>query len=277
MSLQMIELPAEGILMYEFQHVDGEAMKPHHHQVHQILYALEGEGKITLNGRVEAYSQDRVAVIVPNSEHSIVSDSKLTVLVLAFDETIFDAVVRKELLQAFFSKSQLCKPNPFTGSELRLMLRKLLFEQSSGSQLGLISMKIILSELMIVLARSQHMLQVTDANSLRAEKIRHYIDTHYFEIVSATDIAAKQGISLRYINNIFKEQYNMTPMQYLTDIRIGLAKQMLAETEKDIASICFELGFETVSTFYRVFKDAVQMPPNKYRTLHKIQERNREE
>lgn len=277
MSLQRIELPAEGILMYEFQHVDGEIMKPHHHQVHQILYALEGEGKITLNGKVEPYSQDRVAVIVPNSEHSIVSDSKLTVLVLAFDEAILDAVLRKELLYAFFSKSQLCKPNPFTGSELRLLLRKLLFEQSGGSQLGMLAMKIMLSELMIVLARSQHMMQVSDANSLRAEKIRHYIDTHYFEIVSANDIAAKQGISLRYINNIFKEQYNMTPMQYLTDIRIGLAKQMLAETKKDIASICFELGFETVSTFYRIFKDAVQMPPNKYRTLHRMQERNREE
>jgi len=277
MSLQKIELPAEGILMYEFQHVDGEVMKPHHHQVHQILYALEGEGKITLNQRVESYGQDRVAVIVPNSEHSIVSDSKLTVLVLAFDEAIFDAIVREELLHAFFNQSQLCKPNPFTGSELRLLLRKLLFEQSSGSRLGLLAMKIILSELMILLARSQHMLQVSDANSLRAEKIRHYIDTHYFEIVSAADIAAKQGISLRYINNIFKEQYNMTPMQYLADIRIGLAKQMLAETDKDIASICFELGFETVSTFYRMFKDAVQMPPNKYRTLHRMQEVSREE
>ncbi|ULL13123.1 AraC family transcriptional regulator [Paenibacillus sp. H1-7] len=275
MSLQWIELPAEGMLMYEFQHVDGDVVKPHHHQVHQILYALEGQGKITLNGKSSEYSQDRVAVIVPNSEHAIVSDSRLTVLVLAFDERIFDTPMRQELLHPYFGMSQLGKPNPLTGGELRQLLRKMLYEQSSAGKLGAIAMKIILSELLIVLARSLHMQQATDANSLRAERIRHYIDTHYFEIVNAGDIAAKQGISLRYINNIFKEQYSLTPMQYLTDIRIGMAKQMLAETDKDIASICFELGFETVSTFYRIFKDAVQMPPNKYRTLHKMQEPGR--
>lgn len=277
MGLQRIDLPTKGMLMYEFQHVDGDVVRPHHHQVHQILYALEGQGKITLNGKASEYGQDRIAVIAPNSEHSIVSDSRLTVLVLAFDEGIFDASVQQELLHPFFGSSQLGKPNPFIGSELRQLLRKMLYEQSAGSKLGSLAMRIILSELLITLARSLHIQQVTDANGLRAERIRHYIDTHYFEIMSAGDIAAKQGISLRYINNIFKEHYNMTPMQYLTDIRIGMAKQMLAETDKDIASICFELGFETVSTFYRIFKDAVQMPPNKYRMLKKMHEPDRKD
>lgn len=272
MSLQKIELPNEGMLMYEFKHVDGDIVKPHHHQVHQILYALEGEGKITLNGKRYEYGQDRIAVIAPNSEHAIVSGSRLTVLVLAFDEAIFDGSVRQELLHRFFGESLLGKPVPYIVSELRLLLRKMLFEQSGGSKLAFLAMKIFLSELLIVLARSLHAQQAADANSLRAERIRHYIDTHYFEIMSAGDIAAKQGISQRYMNHIFKEQYHMTPMQYLTDIRIGKAKQMLAETDKDIAAICFELGLETVSTLYRIFKEAVQMPPNKYRTLHKMQE-----
>jgi AraC family transcriptional regulator, dual regulator of chb operon len=245
-------------------------VKEHYHQVHQILYALEGEGKIALDGRAADYNRDHVAVIAPNSEHSIVSDSKLTVLVLAFDESIFDSSVKEELLHAYFSRSKLCKPNLYSGSGLRQQLRKLLFEQSKGGALSSLAMKTVLSELMIVLARCQEH-PYSNANSLRAERIRHYIDTHYFEILSPDDLSAKQGISTRYINKIFKEQYQITPMQYLTNLRIEMAKTMLAETDKHIVSICFELGFETVSTFYRIFKDAVKMPPNKYRRILKTQ------
>jgi AraC-like DNA-binding protein len=214
---------------------------------------------------------------VPQSEHSIVSDSKLTVLVLAFDDAIFDSAVRNGLLDGFFSRSKLLKPNGFSSSELRQLLRKMLFEQSGGNLVSQLAMKIILCEILLVLSRSQQALSLSDANSLRAERIRHYIDTHYFEIFDATNIASMLGMSTRYVNMIFKEHFNITPMRYLTDMRIELAKKMLAETDKDIASICFELGFETVSTFYRIFKDSVEVPPNKYRTLYKIQKRHMED
>jgi AraC family transcriptional regulator, dual regulator of chb operon len=277
MGLQKLDLPAEGILLYEFKHTDGEVVKEHHHQVHQILYALEGEGKLKLDGKDNAFNHDHIAVIVPQSEHSIVSDSKLTVLVLAFDDAIFDSAVRNGLLDSFFNRSKLLKLSGFSSSELRQLLRKMLFEQSSGNLLSRLAMRIILCEILLVLSRSEQAPSLSDANSLRAERIRHYIDTHYFEIFDANNIASMLGMSSRYVNMIFKEHFNITPMRYLTDMRIELAKKMLAETDKDIASICFELGFETVSTFYRIFKDSVEVPPNKYRTLHKIQERHMED
>jgi AraC-like DNA-binding protein len=271
MSLQLIDLPKEGVLLYEFKHVDGDVVKKHHHQFHQILYALEGEGKILLNEKVSAFKHDCVAVIAPKSEHSIISASKLTVLVLAFDESIFDKSIQNELIREFFNMSYLYHSNTFNSNELRQLLRKALFEQGNESNLRFLAMKVFLAELMIVLARTRQTPHLWDANSLRAERIRHFIDTHYFEIMRATDIAAKHGISSRYLNTIFKEQFKTTPMQYLIDIRIDMAKKMLVETNKDIASICFELGFETVSTFYRIFKGTVRIPPNKYRSLYKMQ------
>jgi len=272
MSLHPIVLPAEGIHMYEFKHTDGDVVKEHHHEFHQILYALEGVGSIRLDGKTHPFSQDQLVVIVPGSEHAVVSDSKLTVLVLAFDDAIFDPSIRQGLLHRFISRSRLFKPALFSGSELRHLLRKMLFEQSGGSSLGYLASKIFLTELLLVLARTQLPNSAADANSIRAERIRQFIDTHYFDNLTIQSIATMLGMSTRYVNLIFKEHFNVTPMRYLTDIRIEMAKKLLAETDKDIASICFELGFETVSTFYRIFKDAVQIPPNKYRTLYRYQE-----
>ena len=131
--------------------------------------------------------------------------------------------------------------------------------------LGKLSLKIQLSQLLLMLARSRESQTVTYSNRLRAEKIRSHIDSHYFEPLTAADLASKLGISTRYVNNIFKERYDMTPMQYLTEVRIRLAQKLLAETEKDIMSICFEVGYDSVSTFYRSFKAIARLSPKTYR------------
>ena len=52
-------------------------------------------------------------------------------------------------------------------------------------------------------------------------------------------------------------------------MRISVAKKLLAETDKDILSVCFEIGYESLSTFYRTFKRYVQMSPNQYRNRHR--------
>jgi AraC-like DNA-binding protein len=269
MSGLKVNLSTNGIHIYESKHSDGDMVKEHHHQIHQFIYTLDGEGKIRLDGKSFELKKDRGALIVPYSNHSIVSDTKLTVLVLAFDQTFLDVAVQNELLRIFFDKSKLIGHHSFGESEIKQLLRKMLFEQSLDQAINRVAMNIYLSELLLVLARSQKSATVSDLNSLRAEKLRNYIDEHYFEIVDSSDISSKLGVSIRHINNIFKEQYNMTPMHYLTKVRMELAQKLLVQTDQDIASICFEIGFETLSSFYRTFKNYTQTSPNTYRKIHK--------
>lgn len=268
MNVRKIHLPAMGPHIYENKHSDGDKVEEHHHQIHQLLYALDGEGEIRLDGRSHELKRDRGALIVPYSNHSIVSNTRLTVLVLAFDQAHMDATVRGELLAAHFGKSRIIGLHPFGENEVRQLLRKMLFEQSIGQPLNLLAMQIHLAQLLLVLAREQQTAAPADVNSLRAEKLRHYIDKHYYEISDSSDIAGKLGVGIRHINNIFKEKYNVTPMHYLTEVRMELAQKLLAQTDKDIASICFEVGFEALSSFYRTFKNYAQMSPNAYRKLH---------
>ncbi|WP_407271188.1 helix-turn-helix domain-containing protein [Radiobacillus sp. PE A8.2] len=272
MSRRILDLDNHGINLYESKHVDGGVVQEHHHTVHQLLYALEGEGKIKLNGTDYPFFQDHVAVITPYTTHSIVSDTKLTVLVLAFDESILETSVQKDLLHQFFAGTRFIQLNPFDSSHVRQLLRKMLYEQTHGDSINFVAMKIFLSELLLKLARSQNHSEAFDANLLRAERLRKYIDTHYYELISAESLSAKLGLSTRHMNNIYKERYQVTPIQYLTEVRIGLAKKMLIETNKDIVSICFEVGFESLSTFYRTFKNSTDVAPNKYRKAYKSEQ-----
>lgn len=255
------------IHIYEHKHLGGHRVTEHNHTFYQLLFVLEGEGKIHMDGTVRGLAVHDTALIVPFSSHSVQSDSKLTLLVLAFGAEELDAETADRLLSDYFPASILMKPNLFIGSEQRQLLRKMLFEQTSEpSALSRLSLKIQLSQFLLTLARSIHSASsATSSNQLRAEKIRGYIDTHYFEPLTADDFSSELGVSSRHVNNIFKEQYGMTPMQYLSRIRIRLAQKLLAETDKSIISICFEVGYDSVSTFYRTFKSEAKMPPKSYR------------
>lgn len=255
-----------GIRLYEIRHSDGDVMTEHHHDIHQILYALDGFGQVTLDGASSDFERGSGVVIVPHCPHSIVSAANLTVLVLEFDEQLLEQEVRHRLLHKEFAGSRLVKLHGFGDNELRQLTRKMLFEQTRSALLHKLAIGTCLAELLLLLARCQ---PVSGMNGMRAEKLRDYIDTHYYTIANPGDLSARLGVSARHLNNIFKERYHMTPLQYVTEVRMRLAKQLLAETDKDIASICFELGFETLSTFYRTFKGALQMTPNGYRKLYR--------
>ncbi|MET3849173.1 AraC-like DNA-binding protein [Paenibacillus sp. OAE614] len=272
MTMKWIDLSRNAIDLYEQKHRGGHLVSEHYHQTHQLLFVLEGEGTIRLGGEVRKLAVDDTALIVPYSVHSVMSDFRLTLLVLAFDEAVLDPDMRAQLLHAYFPASCLMKPGLFAASELRQLLRKMLFEQSRElSPLVRLSLKVQLSQLLLLLVRSAGTEAAgagSSSNKLRAEKIRSYIDSKYFDPLTAGDIASKLDISTRHVNNIFKERYNMTPMQYLTEVRIRVAQKLLVETGKDIISICFEVGYDSVSTFYRSFKAVAKLSPKTYRELN---------
>ncbi|WP_168120156.1 AraC family transcriptional regulator [Paenibacillus sp. HB172176] len=274
--IKQIDLTGNEIDIYEQKHMGGHLVSEHYHQTHQLLFVLEGEGAIRLDGTVQPLTVDDTALIVPFSVHSVMSDSRLTLLVLAFDAEALDLDLRTELLTVYFPASCLTRPGLFVASELRQLLRKMLFEQSrEHSPLVRLSLKVQLSQLLLLLVRSTGTeaagagaYSSSSSNKLRAEKIRGYIDSKYFDPLTAGDIASRLGISTRHVNTIFKERYDMTPMQYLAEVRIRVAQKLLAETGKDIISICFEVGYDSVSTFYRSFKAVTKLSPKSYRELN---------
>ncbi|MBD1223853.1 AraC family transcriptional regulator [Virgibacillus halodenitrificans] len=256
------------IHLSESIHSEKDTINEHFHETYQILYVLENEGELNLSGKKYSFNPDQVAFIAPFSKHSILAHTKLAILVLEFEPDILDSSIHKEILDKYLTSSQLIQVNQFEAMEIRQLLRKMLYQQSLGGNFDRVGLQIYLLEILYLLARSQQEAVITDANMLRAEKLKKYIDTNYFNVMNSNDIAAKLGVSSRHVNTIFKEQYNKTPLQYLTEVRLEAAKKLLMETDKDIISICFEVGFESLSTFYRTFNNYMNTSPKKYRAAN---------
>jgi AraC-like DNA-binding protein len=259
----------DPIRLYERKHQESYAVRAHHHNNYQILYAIEGRGVLELEGVRYELEQDCAAVVFPYANHAVSSDSNLTLLVLEFEESLFEDRVAAHWNEQYIRTSVLLRLSLFHANELRRLLRKLLFEQQQTHGASRWAMHVYWLEVLLLLSQAKLAAPVADANALRAERMRKYIDSHYYEPLTSNDLAYKLGISARHATNIFKEKYHMTPMHYLAEVRMGVAKKLLSETDKHIISISFEVGYESLPTFYRVFKSFALMSPSKYRQQYR--------
>lgn len=91
---------------------------------------------------------------------------------------------------------------------------------------------------------------------------RHYIFTKPFN-----EIIALAGKSREYISRLFKSATGKNISDYIVDMRINYACNLLKNSSMDVMEISFECGFENLSTFYHHFSPRIGMPPKRYRDI----------
>ncbi len=93
-----------------------------------------------------------------------------------------------------------------------------------------------------------------------------YIEDNYTDpSLSNVRIARNSNISEVYLRRLFSEELSTTPKQYIINIRLKKAKQLLCESNNAIADIAEQCGFTNSYHFCRTFKSAVNMTPTQYR------------
>jgi AraC-like DNA-binding protein len=97
------------------------------------------------------------------------------------------------------------------------------------------------------------------------EQIVIELETNYQNKINYELLAKKIGLSLRYLNKIFKLSYGVTPHQYLINYRILKAMDLLSSTPLKIEEIALQTGFNDAYYFSKFFKGQTGMPPSAFR------------
>lgn len=97
----------------------------------------------------------------------------------------------------------------------------------------------------------------------RIVQAKLFIDNHFSGAVDLETSADEAAFSKFHFIRIFKEVYGKTPHQYLTWVRIEQAKRLLAEG-MPVSQVCFEVGFESISSFSGLFKRFVGSTPSAF-------------
>jgi len=104
-----------------------------------------------------------------------------------------------------------------------------------------------------------------DKNQSQINRIYEYVFNNIHEGILLKDAAdlvyMEPGSFCRY----FKKKTNQTFMNYVKNVRIGIAARLLAETDKTIAQVCYECGYKNLANFNLYFKGIMKKTPSEYR------------
>lgn len=76
------------------------------------------------------------------------------------------------------------------------------------------------------------------------------------------------GFSHGHLCRVMKEALHTTPKQYLTDLRMSYASNLLVNSNMDVLSISLKVGYTSLSHFITIFKENFGITPLKYRQAH---------
>jgi AraC-like DNA-binding protein len=99
----------------------------------------------------------------------------------------------------------------------------------------------------------------------RVQKVCHYIGNHYAEKLSLKDLSEIVFLSESQLRVLFKKTLNVSPMNYMHQVRLQKAKEMLMVTDEPIGTIASAVGFDELSYFCRMFRKKEKVSPAKYR------------
>ena len=96
-------------------------------------------------------------------------------------------------------------------------------------------------------------------------KVQEYLETHYYEKVSLSEIAQLVHLSERTLQRRFKKHTYYTPIQYLQHIRIEKTKRLLTDQDKTVDQIMWDVGYEDANHFRSLFRSITGKNPTAYR------------
>lgn len=97
------------------------------------------------------------------------------------------------------------------------------------------------------------------------ELAKEYVEEHYYENLTLTDVAQKVGISPSYLSTLFQKQMGKGFVDYLNEIRIEHACTYLQQHYLKTYEIAYKVGFKDEKYFSKVFKKVTGRPPSEYR------------
>ncbi len=253
----------------------------HFHTYFEAFYVYEGICRHEVSGQSRLLQMGDFVIIPPGTPHTIsVQDTSI----------IIDMILSSEVIENVFKNPAYYKNNPLAEFFLRNIRYSsdnsfMLFHTGNDQELKDLILEMMLesvnryqeydailySQFAIFFAKLMRYYQSTiesatsnEVNANLAYDIIAFIQENHNNI-TLEDVAAKYHYTPEYTSRFIRKITGKTFMELLTDSRIKHAVALLKSTSLSVSQISFQVGYENVENFIRVFKKHYHMTPNAYR------------
>ncbi|MEG2061421.1 MAG: AraC family transcriptional regulator [Alistipes sp.] len=106
---------------------------------------------------------------------------------------------------------------------------------------------------------------LNDNGIKRIDDIYQYINTHFRTGIKLEEIAKIACMTPQAFCKYFKQKTNKTLLEFVNEMRVGHACQLLANRDFNINQVCYESGYNNLSNFNRCFRRIMKMTPAAYK------------
>ncbi len=154
---------------------------------------------------------------------------------------------------------------------ISILFHQLLHLLSSSYYTGLAT-SYLLTSLLIELTE-QNILQLkirheNETSSDKLPKILEWIRVHSLQNISLADVSHEFNYSKEYLARYFKKHMGMSMQQYIYNLKLSKAKELLCESDKTVKEIAEALGFQDEKYFMKLFKRMEDTTPKQYRNAY---------
>ncbi|SEM03026.1 transcriptional regulator, AraC family [Chitinophaga rupis] len=156
-------------------------------------------------------------------------------------------------------------------TEISDLINKIIRVCSSVDRSKNIFADLSLKELLIRLVQNQRLQQFAgesadNGNQTRLHYVLNYIHEHLSEKIAVDLLCRKAYLSRNMFFKWFKEQFGISPLEYINAERVKMAKQLLADAHNDLRAVSNLCGFSDVNYFIRVFRKLEGITPGAYQS-----------
>ena len=255
-----------------FRHVKNETERfvPHCHDYYEIFLMIKGKALHSINGKINEIEEGSLIFIRKDDEHDYKSvDGPFEFTNLAFSENTLNQLF-EYLGDGFLSERLVLSEYPpevkLTDNEtkkLYLKLAELNTVNFSDSAKLKFKMRKLLCDIF-----ADYFENSADADS----EIPFWLENAYRKmrdpknfIVGKDRFFDLAGKTREHTTRCMKKYYGVTPTDYVNELRLSYAANLLMSSNLNATEICYECGFQNVSWFYSEFAARFGVPPGRYK------------
>ncbi len=260
-----------------FEEISKESIprKYHYHNYIEVLYALDTDGYVWINGEKLRYDSGTLMIINPKEPHALTFDASSHHLCVQFsphilysDEKSFYEFkyVAPFLLED--AHQYIFKTEDISAVDTRELMVEILEEWKKKGTAYELAVRSNILKLFYGIFRyweEKKILHYENDMNDTMKKALAYVSEN-FVTLTQKEVAEHCNISYQYLSRMFKNTMGKGFNEYITFLRLREAEKLLLSSDKDITQIALECGFSASSYFIELFRKNKGITPKQFRS-----------
>ena len=253
------------------RHGKQSSVTSHIHNYFEIYYLIKGKARYFVNNEFIDLEHGDIIIVKQGLLHKTIYDLKNPCerLLICFDLSFVGEKIYEIACGIQSIKISTISPVMHQRAENLILGMKQEFESDEKNKNDML--RLMLSELIVLFSRNKNKItdkQLSD-NEIMIQDAAKYLSDRYSDNLNLDDISKKYAVSACHFSRLFKKYTGFGVTDYITEVRISKAEELLKNTELKITEIASECGYNDSNYFASVFKRKKGMTPHMFSGIYK--------